>query len=372
MFGDGPKTALEDYFSDLLSEKDEESRGGNSDVDEKPVARNAEREKGGTSTKTDELQLAPVDKPDAKETTQVRVELNPRPQYQPKAPTKVTLSQESLEELEQEKRQKLQQLLSNQALQTNLEMSPVVKTVVDVRVTPSIQTQNNSLKTDLLPDESKVISAEPDNVVEQTVPTVVSKALPKTAPVVAQELVQTGLESEETVVEDTGLVLHGGVNAAYEWGGNGRPMWAQHRFDALLFQVSGLTLAVPLIALGQIQPLTDNLTSIFGQSDWFMGLLSSPAGQIKTVNTALFVMPEKYNDDFLKTVKYVMTIDGMSWGLAVDSVNQPITLDPEDVNWRSQRSKRPWLAGTVKSAMCALIDIPQMARLLSNTDSKPS
>lgn len=150
-----------------------------------------------------------------------------------------------------------------------------------------------------------------------------------------------------------------------EWNDNGRPVWAQERFDALLFQVSGLTLAVPLVALGQIVNLSDKLTPIFGQSDWFMGLLPTPIGKLKTVNTALFVMPERYKPSFLKTAKYVISFDGQPWGLAVDSVTQPVILDPSDVSWRGVRSSRPWLAGTVKSSMCALIDIPQMAKLLN-------
>ena len=153
-----------------------------------------------------------------------------------------------------------------------------------------------------------------------------------------------------------------------EWLENGRPEWAQSRFDVLLFQVSGLTLAVPLISLGQIQPLTDELTPLFGQADWFMGLQPTPAGKIRTVNTAKFVMPERYDEAFLQTAKYVMSINGVPWGLAVDSVNQPITLQPEDVKWRGDRSKRPWLAGTVKDHMCALLDIPRIGQMLIDAD----
>lgn len=153
-----------------------------------------------------------------------------------------------------------------------------------------------------------------------------------------------------------------------EWLENGRPQWAQSRFDVLLFQVSGLTLAVPLIALGQIQPLTDELTPLFGQADWFMGLQPTPGGKIRTVNTAKFVMPERYDESFLETARYVVSINGVPWGLAVDSVNQPITLQPEDVKWRGDRSKRPWLAGTVKEHMCALLDIPRIGQMLIDAD----
>lgn len=153
-----------------------------------------------------------------------------------------------------------------------------------------------------------------------------------------------------------------------EWMENGRPQWAQSRFDVLLFQVAGLTLAVPLISLGQIQPLTDELTPLFGQADWFMGLQPTPAGKIRTVNTAKFVMPERYDEVFLQTARYVMSINGVPWGLAVDSVNQPITLNPDDVKWRGDRSKRPWLAGTVKEHMCALLDIPRIGQMLISAD----
>ncbi len=155
---------------------------------------------------------------------------------------------------------------------------------------------------------------------------------------------------------------------ALQWQPNGRPRWAQERFDVLLFDVSGLTLAVPLVALGQIQPITEELTPLFGQADWFMGLLPTPMGKLRTVNTALFVMPERYDDKFVKTAKYVVSIDGLPWGLAVNSVNQPTSLDPDAVKWRTERSKRPWLAGTVKEHMCALIDIPMMGRMLLETD----
>ncbi|MDN3639884.1 chemotaxis protein CheW [Simiduia curdlanivorans] len=190
--------------------------------------------------------------------------------------------------------------------------------------------------------------ASPPTAVEQPIP---KPALSETSPVLEPE----ASEASEPVKE-------------IAWCENGRPSWAQERFDVLLFKVHGLTLAVPLIALGQIQPITQELTPIFGQAKWFMGLQPTPMGQIKTVNTALFVMPERYDPAFLASAKYVISIDGLNWGLAVDSVQQPRTLDPEDVKWRQGRGLRPWLAGTVKEHMCALIDIPNMGVILAGSD----
>jgi purine-binding chemotaxis protein CheW len=158
------------------------------------------------------------------------------------------------------------------------------------------------------------------------------------------------------------------LDEALQWHKNGRPGWAQEPFEVLLFTVSGLTLAVPLIALGQIQPLTDELTPLFGQADWFMGLQPTSSGKVRTVNTAKFVMPERYDPSFVESAQYVVSINGVPWGLAVDRVEQPMRLAPDDVKWRSSRSKRPWLAGTVKEHMCALIDIPMMGKLLTDAD----
>lgn len=156
-----------------------------------------------------------------------------------------------------------------------------------------------------------------------------------------------------------------------DWMENGRPEWAQEKFEVLLLKVQGLTLAVPLICLGHIQPINDQLTPIVGQSDWFMGVQLTPVGKLKTVNTAKFVMPERYDDRFLKTARYVISINELPWGLAVDSVKQPIALEPQDVQWRANRSQRSWLAGTVKAHMCVLLDIPCLGKTLldAETDS---
>lgn len=151
-----------------------------------------------------------------------------------------------------------------------------------------------------------------------------------------------------------------------EWLENGRPIWAQEQFDILLIEVNGLQLAVPLVALGQIQPIGEGLTPLFGQSDWFMGLQKSPMGNVKTVNTAKFVMPERYQDDH--DYQYVVSINGLNWGLAVDRIHQPISIDPDSIRWRVNRSSRPWMAGMVKDHMCVLLDIPSMGELLQQED----
>lgn len=155
---------------------------------------------------------------------------------------------------------------------------------------------------------------------------------------------------------------------ATAWLDNGRPEWAQERFECLLFSVGGLTLAVPLVELGSIYKITEELTPLFGQADWFMGLLPVKDNNLRVVNTAKVVMPERYSDAMEAEFKYVISINGVDWCLSVDEVSEAVTLDPEAVRWRTGRSRRPWLAGTVVDQMCALLDISQLSVMFHTQD----
>lgn len=151
----------------------------------------------------------------------------------------------------------------------------------------------------------------------------------------------------------------------------GRPEWAEGPFECLLFDVAGLTLAVPLVCLGSIYPLQgQELTPLFGQPDWFLGILPCQAGNLKVLDTARWVMPDRYRDDFREGLQYVISVQGYEWGLAVHQVSRSIRLDPNEVKWRSQRTQRPWLAGTVIEHMCALLDIASLAELIASGAAK--
>ncbi|EIK53967.1 CheW domain-containing protein [Stutzerimonas stutzeri TS44] len=145
------------------------------------------------------------------------------------------------------------------------------------------------------------------------------------------------------------------------------PQWGEQPFECLLFDVAGLTLAVPLVCLGSIYPLAgQELTPLFGQPEWFLGILPSHAGNLKVLDTARWVMPDRYRDDFREGLQYVISVQGYEWGLAVHQVSRSIRLDPREVKWRTQRNQRPWLAGTVIEHMCALVDVTALAELIAS------
>ncbi|MCG8670941.1 MAG: chemotaxis protein CheW [Pseudomonadales bacterium] len=149
-----------------------------------------------------------------------------------------------------------------------------------------------------------------------------------------------------------------------------RPEWAEGRFECLLFKVAGLKLAVPLVTLGMIHEIDRRFNLLPGQLDWFIGILQTQGGNIKVMDTALCVMPEKYTPASREGLNYVITLHGFEWGIACHEILHSITLEPEDVKWRSKRGKRPWLAGTVVDQMCALVDTEGFHHVIKQAEKR--
>ncbi|MBQ4831762.1 chemotaxis protein CheW [Pseudoalteromonas sp. MMG010] len=136
-------------------------------------------------------------------------------------------------------------------------------------------------------------------------------------------------------------------------------------FQALFFEVAGLTLAVPLKSLGGIHQLTE-VNHLFGKPKWFKGVMLNRDEKLNVVDTARWVMPEKYDEALEASLnyQYLITLGDSTWGLLAEKLINNITLTKEDVKWRSSNGKRPWLAGVIKDKMCALIDVDNLNTLL--------
>ena len=136
-------------------------------------------------------------------------------------------------------------------------------------------------------------------------------------------------------------------------------------FQALFFEVAGLTLAVPLKALGGIHELGE-VNHLFGKPKWFKGVMINREEKLNVVDTARWVMPEKYDEQLEASLnyQYLITLGDSQWGLLAEKLINNITLSKEDVKWRTNNSKRPWLAGVIKEKMCALIDVNNLNGLL--------
>lgn len=143
-----------------------------------------------------------------------------------------------------------------------------------------------------------------------------------------------------------------------------RPDWSENPFECLIFTVAGLQLAVPLVLLGAIHRIEEEIRPIPGSPRWYMGIRPSKDYNLRVVDTAEWIMAGRVPPAARDNYRFVIRLDDSEWGLACDDVAQSFTLKPDQVRWRTARSKRPWLAGTVIDHMCALIDVRTMAHLL--------
>ncbi len=150
----------------------------------------------------------------------------------------------------------------------------------------------------------------------------------------------------------------------------GKPGWSEQPFECLIFKVAGLQLAVPLVLLGAIHRLDERVTPIPGSPSWYMGMLPGSPRQLRVVDTAQWVMAGRVPAQARENYRFVIRLDNSEWALACDEVAQSFTLQPDQVKWRTARSLRPWLAGTVVSHMCALLDVGTMAALLGRAEKE--
>lgn len=142
--------------------------------------------------------------------------------------------------------------------------------------------------------------------------------------------------------------------------------YRQGRFQALFFDVAGLKVAVPLKELGGIHQLS-TINSLIGKPQWFKGVMLYREQKINVVDTARWVMPEKYDQTMQQTLnyQYVIMLGNSNWGLCCENLVNTYMLEQDDVKWREAEGKRPWMAGVIKKHMCVLIDIDAMIELLN-------
>jgi purine-binding chemotaxis protein CheW len=144
------------------------------------------------------------------------------------------------------------------------------------------------------------------------------------------------------------------------------PVIPKGEFQVLLFEVAGITLAVPLTELGGIHQI-ETVNPLFGKPAWFKGVLLHRDEKYNVVDTAIWVMPEKSVEKLAETTKYqyLIVLGESGWGLGCERLITTETLLPDEVKWRNVEGSRPWLSGMVKKKMCALVNVPQFINMLN-------
>lgn len=226
----------------------------------------------------------------------------------------------------------------------NTESETKKKTKVDTK--PKVAQQTQVVKPKL---EVKVETKQNTKVVEATnTKTVEREKVLEAAPVIeTQDIVESELSQTPG-----------------QPGKMGPPAWAQDRFECLIFTVAGLKLAVPLVSLGAVYKMDHELTPIVGRADYFMGLYRHLDRNVSVLDTAQWVMPDRWTEAARDSYRFIIRLGGSNWGLACDSVHESIQLETDMVKWRSERTSRAWLSGTVIGHMCALLDADVLSSML--------
>jgi len=194
----------------------------------------------------------------------------------------------------------------------------------------------------------------------------VNKAELNTSKSINENLANTDIAKIDTIsnTDETSLITQ---KSQGELSVKSEKTYRDGEFQALYFDVGGLTLAVPLIELGGIHTV-DKTASLMGKPDWFKGVMLYRDEKINVVDTALWVMPEKYDDKLKESLnyQYIIMLNNSGWGLSAENLVDTVVLKQDEVKWIDSPGKRPWLAGLVKDKMCALLDVDSLIQLLND------
>ncbi len=186
--------------------------------------------------------------------------------------------------------------------------------------------------------------------------------------------IKTEVEIQTDVVATLELQLNPEVEPEPEpakESADGVPEWAESRFQCLLFNVSGLSLAVPLVKLNSVIPWDENITETPNKTDWYLGLVQHLQNQVKIIDTALLVMPKNRHHiietDSDERLSHILLVDDYKWGLACSSIGDVIWLSKDEVKWRKNKTSRAWLSGTSLEHLCAIMDTEVFAKMVTES-----
>lgn len=193
---------------------------------------------------------------------------------------------------------------------------------------------------------------------------------PKLAPVVEiRQGVQTAVAPREPVAaEKTGT-----VDTAVETPGAHPaepaeiiPPWGASKFQCLPFKVRGMNLVVPLVSLCSIAEWEQDLTRMPGQPGWCMGVFLHRGQRVVVIDPARLIMPDRMEKVSASRPRgsHVLIVGDGHWGLACDSLQSPLTLEPQDVRWRRGEGYRSWMAGTVIDRLSVLLNVDALLEMV--------
>jgi len=138
--------------------------------------------------------------------------------------------------------------------------------------------------------------------------------------------------------------------------------WRDKPFQTLLFQAQGVRFAAPLIRLHGVVPWSEEISDLPDTPDWFVGSFPYRGQNVRVVDTATLVM-QGQKIDVESRPEYIVVLNNGRWGMTCNGLREVLTVAPESVQWRADLATRPWLAGTLREKLCALLDVDTLAAM---------
>lgn len=168
--------------------------------------------------------------------------------------------------------------------------------------------------------------------------------------------------SAPDVAADGDAAVEAGANASQ------RPAPEPDSIQALLFEVAGLTLALPVQAVKDV--ISDAMVeaSVTEQRAIAIGTFNHGGISCRVIDTARLVLSAEraaqLTADAAERTRCLVVIGDGRWALGCNRKGDVVELERASIKWRTAEGKRPWLAGMVTARQCALLDPTGLTLLL--------
>ena len=131
-----------------------------------------------------------------------------------------------------------------------------------------------------------------------------------------------------------------------------------------LIRIGGVTLGIANDAIDEITALPTAAAPAKGDPAWVLGSYETAQGESTIIDTAAVLIPGNAGR-VAAGGSHIVQLKGQPWALACDAIGDVLRPDPGQVTWRGAEGKRLWLAGTIRTPSCALLDIGELIKLLA-------
>lgn len=146
------------------------------------------------------------------------------------------------------------------------------------------------------------------------------------------------------------------------------PDWAAKPFEVLLLRLNHVQVAIPLLQIGMVCKIENDVRRLANAPDWFLGLYPYKGKNIKVLDTSHLLNDIPGSDSTASAYRYFVTIAAEHYALTCMNIEKVVKLQVDMVRWRPSRESNAWNVGIIPSQMCILLDAELLLNSLVSSD----